>query len=550
MKRILTYLLVSTLAFISCSNEVNRKLMDVEDYIQERPDSALAVLRSIENNKIKGVRTKAKFSLLHAMALDKNGVDTCDLNIIQPASDYYTRFGNNKDKQLTYYYLGRIQQNGNNLNEAIVSFVQSIENATSNYLYKGMAHFAIALCYEQHLNYKEALGNYERARQCFLESGKTTGAIKSQIGVANCLSNLGEIDEAEAILREIIKNNTGDDTLMDKAKMQYAFLIIREEKGSFDEAVSLLDSIISNGGNTLSFSGYWAYAYALYMTGHETAAQSIADQLQAKNGTPSMFEARLYFHQGDFKAAFECIREALDAQNIKVENALQHSLDKTQTLYFQEKEHRAKEHARTLLFIFSSIVLLLVTLLLLFILITKAHSTKEKAERERLILIAQTAELQLSEQAKEFNNEKTSHEAQLRSTFVGMYRSQFKVLGEMLETMLLSKNTLNEQKFVYENVSRIISSIEEDKSGHKSFEKMIDRDLSGIMTDFRHDFPNLDEDDYRFASYLFVGFNATLLLMLMDMPSHNSVYARKSRLRKTVSMSTSSNKERYLAWLK
>ena len=51
------------------------ELEDIESYIQPRPDSALAAMRSIDTTGLNTGELRAKYSLLYAMALDKNYID-------------------------------------------------------------------------------------------------------------------------------------------------------------------------------------------------------------------------------------------------------------------------------------------------------------------------------------------------------------------------------------------------------------------------------------------------------------------------------------------
>ena len=75
----------------SCGRtEVSKRLTDIESYINERPDSALSAIRQIDTLSLRTKAEKAKYSLLHAMALDKNYIDTTDTRIIAPAVEYYS----------------------------------------------------------------------------------------------------------------------------------------------------------------------------------------------------------------------------------------------------------------------------------------------------------------------------------------------------------------------------------------------------------------------------------------------------------------------------
>jgi hypothetical protein len=130
-----------------------------------------------------------------------------------------------------------------------------------------------------------------------------------------------------------------------------------------------------------------------------------------------------------------------------------------------------------------------------------------------------------------------------------MYKSQFKYLGELSETYLLAIERSDSQKVVYNKVKDIIKDISGDTAGQKRFEQMIDNSLSGIMKHFREDFPDYSEEDYRFVSYLIVGFDATTISIILNMPSVASVYTRKSRIKRVVQESESKNKGVFLEML-
>lgn len=96
--------------------------------METHPDSALALLKTIDQSSIIGKESKAKYSLLMSMALDKNYIDTTTFDIIQPAIDYYLSKGNADEKLRTYYYQGRIFQNRREKNNALTSYIKGIDN--------------------------------------------------------------------------------------------------------------------------------------------------------------------------------------------------------------------------------------------------------------------------------------------------------------------------------------------------------------------------------------------------------------------------------------
>ena len=105
--------IILTLCLASCGQHSKHweTLTQVEAFMEERPDSALAILQGIEVGDLSGKEEKAKHALLLSMALDKNVIDKTDFEILQPAIDHYEDNGTPTDKLRTLFYQGRIYQN-------------------------------------------------------------------------------------------------------------------------------------------------------------------------------------------------------------------------------------------------------------------------------------------------------------------------------------------------------------------------------------------------------------------------------------------------------
>lgn len=98
---------------ISCNKRADyyNTLLQVESQIEENPQEALTTLQQIDTDNLSGRRTRAKYSLLYSIALDKNYIDTTDIEILQPAIAYYGKKGTPTDKLKTLYYQGVIYHN-------------------------------------------------------------------------------------------------------------------------------------------------------------------------------------------------------------------------------------------------------------------------------------------------------------------------------------------------------------------------------------------------------------------------------------------------------
>ena len=83
---------------------------------------------------------------------------------------------------------------------------------------------------------------------------------------------------------------------------------------------------------------------------------------------------------------------------------------------------------------------------------------------------------------------------------------------------------------MYKRVWSLIEDIRNDKVRREKFEKLLDDELNGIMSNFRTEMPKLSEQDYALFSYIISGFDLSAISRLLDM-SLNNVYAHKRRLR-------------------
>lgn len=98
-----------------------------EAIIESYPDSAFALLKTIDTVSLGDAEERARYALLMSMALDKNYIDTTTFTILQPAIDYYLDHGTPNERLRTYYYQGCIHQNRGDNDKAMHSFINGAE---------------------------------------------------------------------------------------------------------------------------------------------------------------------------------------------------------------------------------------------------------------------------------------------------------------------------------------------------------------------------------------------------------------------------------------
>lgn len=180
-------------------------LQDMDTRMDICPDSVLFELRTVESNMLNTRYLRAKYSLLHSIALDKNYLDLTNDSIIAPAVTYFDDKGSADERFKTRYYLGRIYQNSGDEDSAMDSFVDALElseNVTDR-LAVARCWSAVATLYCNIYDFNKAIEADSMAGRIFLEEGHYNAYINSLLKTANSYMCLGNMDTAGDFLDKI-----------------------------------------------------------------------------------------------------------------------------------------------------------------------------------------------------------------------------------------------------------------------------------------------------------------------------------------------------------
>ena len=116
-------------------------------------------------------REEALSSLEETAALERSGVDVTDLDILKPALSYIPQYGEDGQKMMLWYYLGRIQYNRDELVDAAVSFERAEELAkrVGNPHFEGLVNRSLAGVFNRTMNVREDSLHLRKAVNAFLE---------------------------------------------------------------------------------------------------------------------------------------------------------------------------------------------------------------------------------------------------------------------------------------------------------------------------------------------------------------------------------------------
>lgn len=551
---------------VSCDNRQTKSLLqDVETYIQERPDSALRVLRKVDSLTLNTKSLRARYSLLFAMALDKNYIDTTALSILEPTVAYYERLGSPQDKMLSCYYLGRIYANRKDYPNAVIFYSQALrESSEYDYYHRGLIYAASADAYNASFNDEEELRNTILAYECFEKIGDKDLDL-SLYKVAQAYHNNERFDVADSLYSLVYSGKDSTSRLALYAMEDLVSNDLYQEKQDVERDLELLEYVAEHRGN-LSLESYYEYAYLLLLAGKESEAENILSQLSNReaNGKTMEIRYRIAECKGQNEEALALLKSMLSHQNDVVKKKLAQSVFKAQSDYYRltaevSEQKSTISNQRSIIILITGLMIIA----LLYAIFMKRKSTliREKnrltqavEESERLLeTVRNRANEEKSEREKDILDLKSRNEREqdkikdLREMYVALYQKRFSEIGKYYDAVSSHRLESIKEKAYHDVISSTQALFEEIASGsegQKKFEARINAELDDIVSKIRSDFPKLKDDDIRFICYLIVGFDTSTISFLMDISKEN-VRVKKHRLREKLNGYSGPNETLY-----
>lgn len=539
----LTYftLLISISIVVACtSKQTSSKLDCIASLIQEHPDSALTTIRTFDTSALNTRSLRAYYSLLYAMALDKNWIDTTDEAVIAPAVGYYNKHHDPERRAKAWYYLGRIQYNGHRYDEAILSLIQAAQwSIHLDDRFRSLVFQAMGDTYGATSLYEEALSFSDSSIVYCLKAGDMPLANASLYRKAQNLNNLKRFHESDSIFHLLLSDTLvkKDTRLYPRILSGYAMTVL----GLYDDATKardLFEQCLSKGRFD-SYNHWGAYAYCLAATGNRQKSEQIFEQLRAM-GLEDTFaylgwKGRTETKHGNASDAYALTAKAMDLQTENVRKTLRQSVIKTQLEHAQAKNVLLQEKVNS-----RRVIVLL--LLLIFVGLATAtwwwiRQRIRQTDEEKDALL-ETISILTKRQPDE----------DITDRYIEIYRTYLQQMG-VIRDMLRESDTEEGAERLIAKLKRIMQKLRLDRVRQGEFESMMNREFNNVMTHYREEYPGASEADYLLACYLFAGFDGTTICTLMNLPSKQAVHSRKSRLLRKIRSGDAPHKKLFLKML-
>lgn len=247
--------------FSVCSlSEQNPVLIRADLLMKERPDSALAILKSISALHQFSQSDSALYALLLTQAQYENYTFVGNDSLIRMAVNYYGSRKKSFRASQAHYYLGLIYKNMGNTPFAVREYLQSIRLMPVENEFLAMIYYNLAECYKDSELYNDAMVAYRKAFYILEDADKQVIMLK---GIASIFMLQHQRDSALCYFRRILDYalEQRNDSL--KSILNYDLAIVYEQDGDYIQAeeyisrmsglldLKILNSISQTKGNIM-----------------------------------------------------------------------------------------------------------------------------------------------------------------------------------------------------------------------------------------------------------------------------------------------------------
>lgn len=407
------------------SGRVMRQLSDVASYIEERPDSALAVIRTIDLPS--SPRARAKHALLHSMALDKCYIDLKNDSILGPAFKYYSRFGKPDDRLKMYYYKGRLAENARNNEEAMewFTYAKRFAQRCSDYPAVGRVFSVIGAQYNYQYHPNEALENHSIALKYYCKAGNIYRENNAKLDIVSNLLVLNSPSRAMDTLRTIQIYDSSFSRKQLNRYCHYKLSLSRMLSDSVSESIRFVYDNIARPEDYPSLEMARAYNLLGYADSSSFYLQKCrpSDPSSVLNPAYYMACSDALALKGDYRSAFENERDFIIYEMRDLSVRMQ-----SEVSFVEERTTKEYEARLSRIRLIQAILLLaLLSVVLAFAIYVLAKRLKSK--REESIKLASLYESVLAEKE---SLEKLSISGNLDEKSLSLLRERIEKIEQVL----------------------------------------------------------------------------------------------------------------------
>lgn len=577
---------------------VAEKLLQAETVMNEHPDSALNLLKGIAQPELQTQAHHARYALLYSQALDKNYIDLTNDSLINIAVDYYKNRDDVRAKFFSYYYLGRIYTNANNLTQATLAYMEAeqlVDELGDDYA-AGLLYTQMGNIYRNYYDYPKALQSYRLSTEYFHKADKPLHKLYGMLRQSSIYKSMGkETDSFHILYNTLIEaKETNQTSIIHSCLGDLIMLCLNMDKQ--EEAVSFYNELINHYSIERMTSSFYA-SLGLLMAKEKNVEKSQLyinkawERARTQSDSVHLYYISSQVEQlsSSYQQAFSDLEQSITLQNRSVREALQQPILTAQKNFLhqelQYKEYKLKTESYIRLLGFT--ILLLVSIIIIAFLrkkfrkkLKEQHFLHEKKMKELQLealkreqsLRSYTTELETKsslskqdieqlnqeleeskkhiEEARIFRDQinqemealKTdNHDALLRINKT--LKNHFKQIENTYQVLQVKYKTAdNRDKAIEEYIQNTTAEFYGSKKADRNLEKLVNELYGDAMRQLRKEIKLPSEEHYRLSCLLLAGLSINFIATLTG-ETTNAIYKRRDKIREIIKDSNGICKE-------
>ena len=547
-------IIILALCLVACNRHSKHweTLMQVETFIVQRPDSALAVLEHINISELKGKEERARYALLYTQAKDKNYIDETDLSLICEAQKYYKESDNVRYRFLSLYYYGRVLCNNSDFHKAIIAYTEAealLEKLGDEYL-SGLLYVQIGNIYRITHDYDKCLEAYKSAYNHYSKAKLDSHMAYSLLDIGIAYWNLTDTAIAEEYFTQslMMAKALNDEYL---ERICYENLFVLYDEIDENEKCTNIAFELNEKFNSSLFSPVCLASMASYnakIGDYESIDKYL---IEAWNGTQNKSDSiALYFQSanimkiiGNTDKALDYFEKGINLQNEELRYAMQQPIVSIQKDYFQNQAEYNSYRLKKNLQIYVTLSIIVFLILLIVFMYMRHRFLKKDLEISKYMDLAselqvsiRDKEAKISEFSERISVSEQTHISQIHEMsghIAELFHKQYELLDKLSNTYYETHGCSKEKESIYEQVKSEINKFANDKKTMAQLERIVNTYKNNVMSHIREEIHSISERDIKLLCYIYAGFSAKSISIFVGETTGN-ILTRKYRLRNKI----------------
>jgi tetratricopeptide (TPR) repeat protein len=489
-------ILILLLTFYSCSKQkgVEDIISQADNIVEQQPDSALRLLKTILFPEDLDKNRFYKYNLLLVQAKDKNNKDITSDTLIFAARDYYIQKKDYPNAALAGFYCGRALHEQKNVEEAINAYLQAKELAdkTGDYNLMGLIQGNLGVFYRENLMYDKAIALNKNAIVMYDKVKNYKNKISALNLIGDCFVLSNKIDSASHYYNESLKFADSCNISELQSNIRQSIGVTYRQKGNYEQAKKLFNEALTFSNDSMEQARILLNIAQVYVIeDNMDSVNFYIDKASALEISNPRLMRTMYLLRSKIEEKDKRYQESLDyyKEYHRFTMEVFDSEKSNKLLEIQEKYdfERLRNSQKGTDLKYQKILTVLLFILLVAGIIIFAYYRKS-TQNKRILLETEQKIIDLQKMVDNFSKES--------DTFHNILLQQFGILRKtaLMETVLCESEQISGQKLL-KKFNEIVYG--QDTLDWDKLYQIINNLKNGLYSKIRSKYPQLNEIEFR-----------------------------------------------------